>query len=216
MNKKNIINVICSLLLTLAGGFVDAYTFIYRDGVFATMQTGNLIKFFISLINGEFKLMFLLPIFIFILGCFIAALLANNKYQSHITLICLLLSFIGAGLCPKEEMWNIICVCLLSFTGAMQFETFRRFLKYRYTSTMTTNNMRLFSKSIVNKNVEEILIYASIITTFALGIVFGVLLGKGMGIYSIMPISSIYLVIMLILLISKVDLSSDQAEATNE
>ncbi|MBP5574220.1 MAG: DUF1275 domain-containing protein [Bacilli bacterium] len=125
MKKSNIISLISALLLTFAGGFVDAYTFIYRGGVFATMQTGNLIKFFISLVNGSFQLMFLLPIIVFIGGCIIAALLKDNKYQSPITLISLLVVFIAAGFCPQTEAWNIVCVCLLSLVGAMQFESFR-------------------------------------------------------------------------------------------
>ena len=216
MEKKNIISVVSALLLTLAGGFTDAYTFIYRDGVFATMQTGNLIKFFIALTNGEFKLMFLLPIIIFLLGCIIAVLLGKSKYQSQITLITLFISFIFAGLCPKTEAWNIVCVSTLSFTGAMQFEAFRRCLGLRYTSTMCTNNMRLLGKSIANRRLNDTLIYISIIVTFIFGIVLGVLVGKGMGIYAIMPLSSIYIAILLITLISKINISEMPTEIVNE
>lgn len=212
MEKKNIISIISALLLTLAGGFTDAYTFIYRDGVFATMQTGNLIKFFIALTNGEFKLMFLLPIIIFLLGCIAAVLLGKSKYQSQITLITLFISFIFAGLCPKAEAWNIVCVSVLSFAGAMQFEAFRRCLGLRYTSTMCTNNMRLLGKSIANRKLNDTLIYVSIIVTFISGIVLGVLVGKGMGIYAIMPMSSVYIVVLLIVLISKIDLRSEQLQ----
>ena len=68
MNKKNLVSLITALLLTFAGGFVDAYTFIYRGGVFATMQTGNLIKLFVNLTNGVFKLIYLLPIIVFLIG----------------------------------------------------------------------------------------------------------------------------------------------------
>lgn len=203
MNKKNIVSLVTAFLLTLAGGFIDAYTFIYRGGVFATMQTGNLIKFFISLTNGEFKLMYSLPIIVFLIGCIIAVLLGKNKYQSHIALICLFITSITAGLCPQTEVWNIVCVCLLSLTGAMQFEAFRRCLAYRYTSTMCTNNMRLLGKSIANRKYSEVLVYAMIIITFALGIVFGVLLGKAIDIYSVMPIASIYLIVLIIELITK-------------
>lgn len=203
MKKSNVISLVTALLLTLAGGFVDAYTFIYRGGVFATMQTGNLIKFFIALTNGDFKLIFILPIIVFLLGCVISVLLGKSKYQSHISLICLFLSFIGAGFCPQAEAWNIVCVCLLSLTGAMQFESFRRCLAYQYTSTMCTNNMRLLGKSIANRKVREIILYSSIIGMFVIGIVFGVLLGKAMGIYSICPLAGIYLIVLIIELASK-------------
>ena len=86
------------------------------------------------------------------------------------------------GFCPQKEAWDIVCVSILSLTGAMQFEAFRRCLTYRYTSTMCTNNMRLLGKSIANRRIKEVLVYTSIIATFVIGIVIDVLLGKVMGI----------------------------------
>ena len=203
MNKKNIISLISALLLTFAGGFCDAYTFIYRGGTFANMQTGNLIKFFIALANGEFKLALLLPIIVFIVGCFIAALLRKCKYQSHIALISLFVVYVAAGFCPQTEVWNIVCVCLFSLVGAMQFEAFRRCLEYRYTSTMCTNNMRLLAVSIAEKKLDKTLLYIVIIVIFSIGVVMGVLLGKAMDIYSISPIAAIYLTILIIQLVTK-------------
>ena len=203
MNKRNIISIVSALLLTFAGGFTDAYTFIYRGGVFATMQTGNLIKFFISLTNGEFKLMFILPIAFFILGGVIAVLLRKCKYQAHIVLISLIMSYVFAGLCPKNDTWDIVCVSLLSIVGAMQFEAFRVCLGHRYTSTMCTNNIRLFSVGIAEAKGKTILLYASILTTFIVGIVIGTLVGKAMTTYSIIPITPIYLAVLLMFIISR-------------
>lgn len=203
MNKKNAVSLISALLLTFAGGFCDAYTFIYRGGTFANMQTGNLIKFFIALINGEFKLALFLPIIVFIVGCLIAALLRKCKYQSHIVLISLLVIYVAAGFCPQTEVWNIVCVCLLSLVGAMQFEAFRRCLEHRYTSTMCTNNMRLLAVSVAEKKFERTLLYGVIIVVFSVGVVIGVLLGKAMDIYSISPIAAIYLIVLILQLVTK-------------
>ena len=203
MNKRNIISIISAVLLTFAGGFTDSYTFIHRGAVFATMQTGNLIKFFISLTNGEFKLMFVLPIAFFILGGVIAVLLRKCKYQAHIVLISLIVSYVFAGLCPKNDAWDIVSVCILSIVGAMQFEAFRVCLGYRYTSTMCTNNMRLLSTGIAEGKWKTVLLYASIIATFIIGIVIGVLVGKAMTTYSIIPITGIYLAVLLMFIFTK-------------
>ncbi len=203
MNKKSIISLISALLLTFAGGFCDAYTFIYRGGVFATMQTGNLIKFFIAITNSTFSLALLLPIVFFIIGCIVASLLRKCKYQSHIALISLLIVFTIVGFCPQSETWNIVTVSALSLVTAMQFEAFRRCLGYRYTSTMCTNNMRLLSNGIAEMAPRKILLYVSIILVFSIGIVTGVLLGKGMNAYSISPIASIYLIILILELTTK-------------
>ena len=35
--------LIVGILLTMSGGFLDAYTYLYRGGVFSNGQTGNLV-----------------------------------------------------------------------------------------------------------------------------------------------------------------------------
>jgi uncharacterized membrane protein YoaK (UPF0700 family) len=195
--------LISAILLTFAGGFCDAYTFIYREGVFATMQTGNLIKLFVNLTNGVFKLIYLLPIIIFLLGVIIAVLLEKSKYFSQITLIALLVSYVCAGFCPQKEAWDIVCVSILSLTGAMQFEAFRRCLEYRYTSTMCTNNMRLLAVSVAEKKFDKTLLYIAIIVVFSIGVISGALLGKVMGVYSISPIAAVYLMVLILQLVTK-------------
>ena len=38
-------SVILGILLAIVGGFLDAYTFVSRDGVFANAQSGNMVIF---------------------------------------------------------------------------------------------------------------------------------------------------------------------------
>ncbi|WP_258074982.1 YoaK family protein [Brachyspira murdochii] len=61
-------------ILTLVGGFVDAYTYITRDGVFAYAQTGNMIFFAMHLAKKEFAITmhYLIPILVFIIGIWTA------------------------------------------------------------------------------------------------------------------------------------------------
>ena len=42
------------VLLTIVGGYFDAYTYIARGGVFANAQTGNIVLFGIHLAGGRF------------------------------------------------------------------------------------------------------------------------------------------------------------------
>lgn len=213
MKKESILHVVVAFLLTFLGGFCDVYTFVTRGGVFANMQTGNLIKFFIHLINNQkFELMFILPILCFILGCILAAFMGKWKYQYIFTLSVLFASFLGCGFCPVSYEWDIICVCILSITGAMQFQAFRHCINLYYTSTMCTNNMRLLSESIVEKNKKKILFYLSIILMFSAGCAVGVLMSKIMGIYALCPFSSIYLLILIVEIVMK----NKQAELSSE
>ena len=215
MKKQNIISIVIVMLLTIAAGFIDAYTFLERSGLFAFMQTGNLIKLFIAIANGDikdysYKLLLILPIVTFILGCVIATLLGKSKYQSKIVLICLTLSVVGASFIPQTEAWDIICVTILSFTAAMQFEAYRRCLGSVVTTTMCTNNMRLLGNSIAHLKIKNILLYLSIILAFALGVAIGVPVCKEMEMLALIPISGIYLVVLIIEIVTSVTPNNEE------
>ncbi|MBR1828406.1 MAG: DUF1275 domain-containing protein, partial [Atopobiaceae bacterium] len=67
-------------LLTLVGGYLDAYTYFERGGVFANAQTGNIVKLGIALANGarDLYLRYLIPIVAFSVGLLTA--LAIKEY----------------------------------------------------------------------------------------------------------------------------------------
>ena len=47
-------SLLVGLLLAFSGGLMDAYTYVFRGGVFANAQTGNLILLGINLFDGSF------------------------------------------------------------------------------------------------------------------------------------------------------------------
>ena len=53
------------ILLAIVGGFLDAYTFICRGGVFANAETGNIVLVALGITNRNYKNVFMaaLPIF---------------------------------------------------------------------------------------------------------------------------------------------------------
>lgn len=211
--KRNIFGqLIVAFLFTFMGGFCDGYTYMCRNGMFSYMQTGNLIKFCIALANGSFEYCFLIPIVCFCLGCIASVLIGKYKYYTYITLLILIATYVASGFCPNEDIWNIIAVSALSFVGAMQFQAFNKCLSYNYTSTMCTNNMRLFSNSIANKNLRKALFYLAIILCFAVGVVASTLMSKVIGIYTIAPSASIFVIIFILLFINKDNEQSDIEE----
>ena len=198
MKKIQFLPLICALLLTFLGGFGDAYTYIIRDGTFAAMQTGNLIKFFVFLADGAFKLNLLLPIVFFIAGAFLATLISRMKCGQTVALFSMFIITLSASFCPQEEAWNIVCVCALSIAGAMQFVVFHHYLNYRYASTMATNNMKLLSESIAERNLSKFLFYFSIIVTFSIGVVAGAFISKLIGIYAVAAVSILFVVVFIL------------------
>ena len=58
------------LLLAIVGGFLEAYTFLSRGGVFANCETGNLVMLALYLAQGQVlrALTYLPPILAFFIG----------------------------------------------------------------------------------------------------------------------------------------------------
>src|ERR1700712_2628370 len=64
-----------ALLLTLSNGFMDAHTFIVRGGVFANVQTGNVIFAAVNVSDGKWAaaMAHVWPIIAFVVGVTLAA-----------------------------------------------------------------------------------------------------------------------------------------------
>ena len=70
VHTKTSESVRLGVLLAIVGGFLDAYTFICRGGVFANAQTGNIVLIGVEATKGNFRQAFMafLPILAFIIG----------------------------------------------------------------------------------------------------------------------------------------------------
>ena len=191
MKKYEYLSLIEALLFTFIGGFSNAYTYILRGGIFSNMQTGNLIKFIIGLSNGNFEPLYFIPIISFIIGCLITPLLNKLKNSYIIDQIIILLTYLICGFIPSSTILNILTVSIMAFIGAILFDSFNECLNTTYTSIMCTNNMRLFSKSIIEKNYKKVLFFILIIISFSIGVLVSALLGKVFELYSISFLSII-------------------------
>lgn len=71
------------LFLSLIGGFLDAYTFVARGGVFANAQTGNIILFALNLCQGNFfsALKYVVPIAFFVVGVIISEFILSRQIK---------------------------------------------------------------------------------------------------------------------------------------
>ena len=68
------------VLLAIVGGFLEAYTFLSRGGVFANCETGNLVLLALYCSQGQFQraLTYLPPIAAFFLGVLAAELFRKD------------------------------------------------------------------------------------------------------------------------------------------
>lgn len=176
-------------LLALAGGFLDAYTYITRGGVFANAQTGNMVLFGIGVFEGNIKKMmyYIIPILAFFVGIIIAEIV-KGRYKTRtsihwrqiIVVIESVLLFVVA-LINNDMIANAI----VSFVCSLQVESFRKVNGNPYATTMCTGNLRsatenLYKYKTLNDRValHKSIQYFIIITCFIIGAGIGTIFSK--------------------------------------
>ncbi len=183
--------------LSVSGGLQDAYTYILRGNVFANAQTGNIVLLSQSIVEKSWihAIHYITPLVFFALGIS-AAEFTRMKYQKIQRLhwrqlilaveICLL--FI-VGFLPVTDSWNIIANAVVSFSCAMQVQTFRKVNGYAFASTMCIGNIRstmeslcAYEKTHDKKPLHKAICYLGIILMFALGAGIGAFFISSLGV----------------------------------
>ena len=150
-NMKNTSeSYLVAALLSVTGGFLDAYTFVSRDGVFANAQTGNFARLAIYLASGNWDLVlrYFIPIFFFVIGVSVAMWISRNAQNSkflcwqHYSVLLEIALLFAVSCIPYGKISNIYANLLVSFTCAIQAESFRKVLGTPFASTMCTGNLR--------------------------------------------------------------------------
>ena len=88
MNKKVQISesIELGILLALSGGFMDAYSYIGRGGVFANAQTGNMLLLGVHLSEGDIPdaIRYLCPVLAFTFGIALSDIVRNLGKGGHL------------------------------------------------------------------------------------------------------------------------------------
>lgn len=202
------------VLLALAGGFMDAYSYIARGEVFANAQTGNILLVGVHLSEGNFAMSarYLFPVLSFALGIMLADLF-HERFGSRIhwrqvtvlfeAVILFAVSFLGSDL-------DLQANCLTSFACGMQVESFRKIHGQGIATTMCIGNLRSALHNvddyiITHKKgfLENGLLYLGVILTFVCGAVFGNWCVHRIGLHAIAVCSAILLACFAIMFIDR-------------
>lgn len=180
-------SLIFGILLASVGGFLDAYTFVGRGGVFANAQTGNIILVAVSAVNEEWKAAFthFIPILAFIAGVMISESLRERKLKflykdiACTTLIIETLILFLIGFVPKTVSNDIVNI-IISFVASMQYCAFKKLSGAPYATTFCTGNLRSASlaaySALTKKDKEDFLKsmrYFIVIFSFLMGAIIG-------------------------------------------
>lgn len=207
------------ILLAIVGGFLDAYTFICRGGVFANAETGNIVLVALGITNKNYKSMFMaaLPILAFVIGVIVTEIIREKsiknyaesaKAEKFILIIEAVVLFI-IGFIPDTAP-HIFVTTTISFVSSVQISSFRRLVDSPYSTTMCTGNLRTASQAayLAIAKKDEVacarsIRYIIVITSFLFGASLGGILTVNFGVKSIWTCS-------IILIISKILFSIDE------
>ncbi|WP_434311335.1 YoaK family protein [Hominifimenecus sp. rT4P-3] len=136
------------ILLALSGGFMDAYTYTVRGGVFANAQTGNIVLLGVRLAEKNWMgaLAYLIPILAFLAGTFIVEFIREQFQRSkilHWRQICIAVEiFLLILVAFFPQSMNMEANVTVSFVCAMQVQSFRKINGIICATTMCTGNLR--------------------------------------------------------------------------
>lgn len=187
------------ILLAIVGGFLDAYTFVGRGGVFANAQTGNVVLMGIEAATGEWgkAVLHAVPILAFVIGVVVAEMIKKPPMHLFIpdaekaVLILEIAVLFIIGFIPYTSP-NIIVTVAISFVSAVQVSSFRKLVGSPYNTTMITGNLRSAIHEVYNavtkKDSESALQavrFSTINLSFLAGAVLGGLLTSFIGVKAV-------------------------------
>ena len=175
MEKKKYFS---ALFLILIAGGLDAFCYIMHDGMFAAMQTGNMIQIAIKLARCEFGELgkYFLSILSFVLGIMAAHFLTKIKRNEIVSIAISFACYIVGLLIPVGEL-NFLSNLIIAFGVAIQLQVIKSINGYTIATTMCTGNLRGFSECFGRlcttrdkKHLLGMLIYSTLILSFMLGV----------------------------------------------
>lgn len=215
---------ILGMILAAAGGFLDAYTYISRGGVFANAQTGNIVLLGISLADGKLNraVYYLVPIMAFVLGIFIAESV-RHKYRDsdrmhwrQLVVILEIFVLIVVALIPQGNL-NMIANVAVSFTCAMQVEAFRKMNGNAFATTMCTGNLRsatekLFRYAVKKEQAElgKSVQYYGIILVFIVGGMAGYRLTKVFAEKAVLIVCVLLMIVFLLMFLKPAEIEAEE------
>lgn len=203
------------ILLAIAGGYLDVYTYICRGGVFANAQTGNIVLLGINAADQNWEKIgfYMVPILAFVAGILITeAVRRKYRYNPGLHwrqivialefLVLWIIAFVPSG---QYDYWVNAAV---SFVCSMQVESFRRFNGSAYATTMCTGNLRSATEQLFYYNIDKdkkarnkSLQYYGIILFFIFGAVVGTAITRAFLEKSVLVVCLLLLTVFVVMFI---------------
>lgn len=133
-----------ALLLTFAGGFLDAFLYVAHGNVFAGAMTGNAVLAGIALLsrNAHDVLHHLVPIVAFVIGLW-CAFVVETRVRHHVVLTALSLEAAGLFVASwlPHSFPDVAFISLICILAGYQVGSFRKVDSFVYNATFIAGNL---------------------------------------------------------------------------
>ena len=182
------------LLLAAVGGFMDAFTYV-RFGVFANIQTGNIVLIGVKASNGlwEAAALHLIPVVAFIAGVVGVELLGRPRIYRKVRRpirIALTVEIVGLAVVatlPDSTPGPVITI-IVSLVAASQFTAVRPLVDTPYTTLAASGNLRTMATAMHRRFLDHDVAagrqasrLATVVLVFTIAAALGALVTKHAG-----------------------------------
>ena len=180
--------VAVACLLSLSGGFLDAFTYLGHGQVFANAMSGNVVLLGLFTATGNWRqaIRHIPPIIAFMAGVFVAQAIRlpvrhiGAHWPALLSLLLEIIVLIVIAFLPRSfpDIWIVLSI---SFAAAVQNSSFTKVHTWSYNSVMTTGNLRRFAEGLFIGTVphrdpdmlEQTRVFGAIILCFLAGAFMG-------------------------------------------
>jgi uncharacterized membrane protein YoaK (UPF0700 family) len=154
-SRHTAVSVELGVLLAMVGGFLDGYSILNLDGVFANAQTGNVVLLGVQAARGDWlqAAWHVPPIVAFVIGVVVAEtfrrprVAAVVRWPARAVLVLEIVVLTVVGFLPAGVPATLKVV-VIAFVASLQVSTFRTLITWSYNTTMMTGNLRSASQAL--------------------------------------------------------------------
>lgn len=137
-------SLLVAVSLSLAGGYLDAFTWLVHDGVLANAQTANVVLLGVYAATGNHAqaVHHVPPILAFVVGVFVASALHQRLPHSRQISLIVEITMLVLVMWLHLRLPEVAGILGISFAAALQTTAFVKVEGWSYSSVMTTGNLR--------------------------------------------------------------------------
>jgi uncharacterized membrane protein YoaK (UPF0700 family) len=131
-------SLLVACLLSMSGGFIDAFTWLSLGGVFANSQTGNVVFLGMYAALGQWQeaARHVPPILAFLMGAWVAI-----RLRAPLLCLAVEIFLLAAVMLVLHRLPGPLAIIAMSFGVALQTASFRQVEYWKYLSVTVTGNL---------------------------------------------------------------------------